>query len=230
MNKNQFIILPNLTFLKDKKIIGIDETGVGDYFGPIVSCAAFIPLKNIENVKALGIKDSKKISDKKILKISDELSKLVYYSIHHLSPQGYNSLNKIYNSNELKMFSHLNAIQKLQERLEIDYIFIDQYSTLNSIEKYYETFMSKNWANLKPFKTKVLLSTKAEDIDLSVAVASVLARGYFLRYMRDMNEKYNIEFPLGAGKKVKEFVQEFNKKNSIDTLNKVAKMHFKINK
>lgn len=198
--------------LKNKNIIGIDEVGVGDYFGPLCSAAVYVPYENIKELEKIGgIGDSKKLSDTKILSLAKKIkeSNLVKYSIFHLTPNGYNSLNKNYNANYLKMFTHLKAFSKLSE-IKVDYIFIDQYSTKNSILKYYNDFVFKNnWANLKEFNSDVLLANKAESLHISVAIASILARADFLEFMKNMNIKYNVQFPFGAGNNVKEFAEEF---------------------
>lgn len=221
--------------LTGKDIIGIDEVGVGDYFGPLCCAAVFIPHENLEKVKELGVDDSKKISNEKIKYLAKKLksSTLIKYSIHHLSPSGYNSLNKTYNANVLKMFTHLNAFRELTNKFvkDYDYVFIDQYSNKESIEKYYDELINvNNWAGLKPIKSDVFIATNGENYSLSVAAASVLARDYFLSYMENMNKKYMVNFPFGAGSKVKEFAIKFFKENNFDKnlINNVCKKSFKM--
>ncbi|UUD35348.1 ribonuclease HIII [Mycoplasmopsis caviae] len=222
----------NFSFdLEDKKIIGVDEVGVGDYFGPLCSAAVYIPKEKIQEVIDLGVKDSKKISDNKIKSIAYKLKKIVKYAIHHLSPKGYNSLNKFYNGNSLKMFSHLSAIGSLLKNIgSVDYVFIDQYSNKASIEKYYNNLVQlDNWAKFEPVQADILLAHKAENISLEVACASIIARDYFLYYMSKMNEEYECIFPFGAGSKVKNFAREFfNKYTDKETKNNVCKKSFKM--
>ncbi|MCF1355215.1 ribonuclease HIII, partial [Mycoplasma hominis] len=61
------------------ELIGVDETGVGDYFSPVISVACYIPKDNIEKLKQIGVKDSKKLSDKRIIEIFNQIENLVYY-------------------------------------------------------------------------------------------------------------------------------------------------------
>ncbi|MBZ4203499.1 ribonuclease HIII [Mycoplasma tauri] len=221
--------------LNEKNIIGVDESGVGDYFGPLCASAVFIPLQNIEKVEELGIKDSKLItSSKKIKELANKLknSGLIKYAISHLSPAGFNKLNNSYNTNVLKMFVHLSAINKVSESIDdIDYVFIDKYSNNNSIKKYYDTLIMNNWANFKPIKCDVILANKAESLSVAVAAASILARDFLIKKMDQMNNQYNVVFPLGAGNNVKVFAFNFFKKHNFDKelINNTCKKSFKMN-
>lgn len=222
--------------LENKSIIGVDEVGVGDYFGPLCACAVFIDAKNISKVAQLGIKDSKKISDKKIKELAAKLknSKLISYSLAHLNPSGYNKLNKNYNAHILKMFVHLKAINSLSAKLKndkYDYILIDKYASAENMLKYYnELVLSNNWANFKEINEDVLIANKAETYSISVAAASILARDQFLTLIVKMNEEYNTIFPLGAGQKVSEFAKDFFAKHnySEDVILNTCKKSFKM--
>ncbi|WP_027120397.1 ribonuclease HIII [Mycoplasmopsis lipofaciens] len=216
--------------LDDKNVIGVDEVGVGDYFGPLVSAAVFIPRENRQKLIDLGVKDSKKITDTKILEIAYKIKQLTKYAIHHLSPKGYNVLNKSYNANYLKMFTHLSSISQLQKTLsQIDFVFIDKYSNSKSIEKYFINLMkTNNWAKFPEIKGDILLAYKGESVSLEIACASILAREYFLNFMKKMNEQYNTIFPLGASNKVKEFAKTFFKNHPNIQKNDVCKKSFKM--
>ncbi|QDY88085.1 ribonuclease HIII [Mycoplasma anserisalpingitidis] len=212
-------------------IIGIDETGVGDYFTPLISCATYVPKENIDKLKKLGVKDSKKISDIQIIKLAPQILSLVKFSVYKLSQNGYNSLTKKYNVNELKFFTHIKATNLLLAKLNIkpDLIIIDKYSTTNSILKYHnEIMINNNWAELEDVDSDVLLITKAEGIHISVAASSIIARYKLLEYMKEQENEWNFAFPLGASEevkmKVKEFVQIYGEKN----LRNVCKLNFKI--
>ncbi|WP_027334313.1 ribonuclease HIII [Mycoplasma elephantis] len=213
----EFILFDDANIdLSDKKVIGIDEVGVGDYFGPLVSCSAYIPLENIDKVKELGVKDSKKLSDAKIQEIAPELKNLVRSFIYVLSPKGYNNMSKYNNAHEMKTFAHIktvNTVFQMMGRYRMgkpDFYFMDQFTNLDKTKEYFEKHLEKNnFANLKPFKSPLLLAHKAEDKSLAVAVASVLARNAFLESMALLNEKYNTKFPLGASNDVKRFAKDF---------------------
>ncbi|WP_029905929.1 ribonuclease HIII [Mycoplasmopsis opalescens] len=223
----QFLTDLNLEY-NDLDLIGTDECGVGDFYGPLVACAVFIPKENMSFIKDLGVKDSKLITNsKKIKEIAKQLRKMVKYSIKIFNPEGYNKLNKYYNSNQLKMFLHMFAINELEANVKkIDYIIIDQFSTLKSIQKYYDTALSDQFLNIQKFQHNVILTYKAEQKSLAVSCASILARDKFLYKIEELNREYNTQFPLGASNLVKEFHASFLKKNKNISLNKIAKLHF----
>lgn len=220
--------------LNNKLIIGVDESGVGDYFGPLCAAAVLIPLNNYQKVLNLGVTDSKKISNNKILEIAPKLKKLVIYGLAHLNPSGYNKLIKTaYNANELKMFIHLKAINQVQVKTNnlYDYVFIDQYSTTNSINGYYKKIIiNNNWANLQEIKKDIILAQHAEEKNLAVAAASILARELYLVKMQEMNNLYNLEFPLGSSNKVKDFAKNLFTKIPNEKQKEICKLSFDMTK
>ena len=131
--------------------IGVDETGVGDYFTPVVSVACFIPKNNIDEIINLGVKDSKKLNDKKIIAIAKKLFNLVFYKKTILTQSGYNKLieSKI-NNNEIKTLIHANSINRLSNELNkknnfLYSVIIDQYVLNESIlEKHFNKLLSTN--------------------------------------------------------------------------------------
>ncbi|BAW18365.1 ribonuclease HIII [Mycoplasmopsis bovigenitalium] len=215
--------------IDNKNIVGIDEVGVGDYFGPLVASAVFVPLENKNTLKELGVTDSKKITDSKIRLLAPEIKKLTKYSTYCLKPSTFNSLSRFNNGNELKMFAHLGAFTNLKIDEIIDFVLIDKYSTTNSIEKYYKKLTNPDFfAKFKQFESDVLLANKAESLSIEVACASVLARERFLIEMENMNKKFNEIFPFGASNSVKEFAANlFNRRHDIEPKD-VCKLTFKM--
>ncbi|AWX42990.1 ribonuclease HII [Metamycoplasma cloacale] len=212
------------------EIIGVDETGVGDYFGPIVSVACYIPNQHIDLIKQLNVKDSKKLTDKKILEIVPTIMKLVYYKQTILTQDGYNKLIKAkINNNEIKTLIHSNTLNNFINAYNVcNTVLIDQYTANNAIfEKHYQKLQSIPWLNVSKPKLNIILETKAEDKSLAVACASIIARAEFLKYMNVQNQKYNIEFKLGASNKVDEQAALFIQQHGITELSKVAKISFK---
>lgn len=213
-------------------ILGIDETGVGDYFTPLVACCAFLPQEMHQWAKELGVKDSKLLTNRKIKEIGKELKLKVPHSFYVLSQQGYNTMvTKKFNANELKFFIHTNAILNFEKKYQIanKEIVVDQYSTTKSINHYAQRFsFIDDFNNLYNKYNQIYLTQKAEQKYLSVACASILARYYLLEYMEKQNKDWNFAFPFGASKAVKEKVLEFKKNHGDLTLWKVAKTNFKI--
>lgn len=224
-----------LTPINDKDLIGVDETGVGDYFGPLVAAAVYVPKEKIDILKKIRIRDSKEIkTEKELFYLYQKIKENCEIGRYVLSNEGYNRLyNRLRNSHKLKYFAHSHAINQLEKILEekskkYDYIFIDQYTTKKSLYKYKEEiFLNNNWSKITNFKKTVIIAHKAENIHISVACASIVARALLIQSMREMNKKYNFEFVYGAGKIAKKLVQDFKDLYGEEKLKEVCKMHFK---
>ena len=214
--------------------IGVDETGVGDYFTPVVSVACFIPKNNIDEIINLGVKDSKKLNDKKIITIAKKLFNLVFYKKTILTQSGYNKLieSKI-NNNEIKTLIHANSINRLSNELNkknnfLYSVIIDQYVLNESIlEKHFNKLLSTNWINFNKPINNLELKTKAEDVALPVACASIIARYLLLDEMQKQNKKYNFIFPLGTNKKIIDAGVKLLSKIGIPEFKSLCKFSFK---
>lgn len=220
---------------KYNNFIGVDETGVGDYFSPIISVACFVLPQNIDKLLELKVNDSKKLSDNYILQIAPEIKKLVKWKKTALTQKGYNNLIKAnINNNEIKTLIHFSSINNLlkiiPECLEPN-VLIDQYVLNEQIfENHFNKLNSLNWISITKPNAKIELITKAESIAIPVACASIIARSLLLETMQEQNKNYKFDFPLGASNKVIEKGKEFIKTYSIEKLNEVAKVSFKTTK
>lgn len=200
--------------------VGSDEVGTGDYFGPIVVSASFVSAENIDKVASLGVRDSKKITDEKILEIAPKLMKLVPYVTYTLSPEDYNR-HGITNMNKVKAILHnkvLNTLLK-KEDFEYDYIVVDQFAL---VSKYFEHIK-----DVPEKVTNIDFTPHAEDKCVSVAVSSIISRYIFLSEMDKMSKKYGMTIPKGAGEQVDVFGREFLAKYGEDELKKAVKLNFK---
>lgn len=199
---------------------GSDEVGTGDYFGPVCVCAVLVKEEQYNEIKALGIMDSKQMSDEIIRKIAPELMNKVTYSLLILNNEKYNQVHKTNNMNAIKAKLHNQAYVNLSQKTPLpELCVIDQFCEKNSYYRYVST--EKQIINTIHFETK------AENKYLAVACGSVIARYAFLRTLDKMNEYYHFDFIKGASDLVDEAAAEFIKERGIDELNKVAKVHFK---
>ena len=210
----------NDTTYKFVSTIGSDEVGTGDYFGPIVVTASYVSKDNINFVKNLCVKDSKKLTDEKMIEIAPTLIKEIPHVTFILSPSDYNK-NGITNMNKIKAILHNKVLYSLvhKDNYDYKYIVIDQFSL---VSKYFE--------HIKDAKEKQLnltFTTHAEDKCYSVAVSSIISRYVFLKEMKTMSEKYGMVIPKGAGDIVDKFGREFVKKYGESELYNVAKLNFK---
>jgi len=208
-------------YLKTISTAGSDEVGTGDYFGPIIVTATFVPKDKLGLMNELGVNDSKKVTDDKIKKLAPELMKEIPYVTLKLSNKEYNEL-KDKNMNKIKAVLHNKALVKLFEQnpdIRPGKIVIDQFVYP---KKYFEHI------NDMPKKvTNILFLTKAEHQVYSVAAASIISRYLFLREMYKISEELGSVVPLGAGVDVDNFAKDLVKKKGFDILKQYAKINFK---
>lgn len=210
-----------------KIVIGSDETGVGDYLTPLVAAAVFVPPSSYAYFQKVGIKDSKALSDKKVLEIFELIKSKIKSSIRTMSQSYYNKLNQTYNANELKALLHLDAINALSSRIKpVDLILIDQFASEKNMNKYLQNIM-KNEKNLEDFSAPVKYVIQGEKYHITVATASIVARAHFLKLMNQQNKLWKTTFPLGTNHKVEQFALNFVKQHGQRALYKVAKLSFK---
>lgn len=216
---------------RNKNTIGADETGVGDYFTPLVAASVFISKENYSFFESLNLKDSKTLTNKKIQELATIIKANCIYNIESINQDQYNNLTALnWNANELKMILHVKNINKiLQKDIKVDNIIIDQFSTNNKIKEYQEKIISKSKGEeyKKIDDDKLILETKAESKYIAVAAAAILARDHLLNLMKLQNQKYQLIFPLGAGSIVDEFGKKFCKTYGLTELKSVTKYNFK---
>ncbi|WP_088042957.1 ribonuclease HIII [Bacillus sp. EAC] len=204
-------------------VIGSDEVGTGDYFGPMAVVASFVEPSQFELLKELGVKDSKELNDAEISKIAKKILHVVPYSLLVLHNEKYNEMQeKGNNMNKLKALLHNQAIRNIIKKLEgknYDSILIDQFTPPNLYYSYL-----KNTKEV--IRDKVQFATKAEGLHLSVAVSSILARYAFLQQMDLLSEKAGMTLPKGAGAKVDQVAANFIKLKGFDALRSFTKLHF----
>ncbi|ACF07151.1 ribonuclease HII [Metamycoplasma arthritidis] len=214
-------------------LIGVDETGVGDYFTPVISVSCFIPKTNLELVKELGVKDSKLLKENKIIELASKLKTLVKWKSLTLSQAGYNKLiSAKINNNEIKTLIHSKTINNLLKVLDqkVD-VLVDQYTISRQVyENHLIKLQSIKWLDFQKPNATIYLTTKAESKSLAVASASIIARSILLEKIKAQREQYNFNFSLGASKKIISEGLEFAKKFGLEELKKVSKFSFKITK
>lgn len=198
--------------------IGTDESGKGDFFGPLVIAGVLVDEQNAELFKELGIKDSKKLTDKKMLSLSVEIKKHAPHSIIMIANQKYNELySNIGNLNRLLAWGHARAIENILNSSTCEYVLSDKFGD----ESLIKSALMKNGRSIR-----LEQMCKAES-DIAVAAASVLARAAFVQKIQSMEETFKIKFQKGCSKLVKENAFEFVQKYGKERLNEVCKTHFK---
>lgn len=205
-----------------KQWIGSDESGKGDFFGPLVICSFYCRSDMVDNLQKWGVRDSKLLKDDAIQKTAKLI--LHTYGTHAkvmiLKPDKYNTLYDDFRKqgkklNEMMTWMHGKAITELLERYPCDGILVDQFQKSNQLTAHIK----------KTYKIVVLEKTQAES-DIAVAAASIIARYHFLETMKSLSNRYGIEFPKGASHNVIETGRIFAERFGRERLAEVAKTHF----
>lgn len=212
----------NKDYLDNSYQIGTDEVGVGDFFGPLVVAATYVTPENLNLIEKLGIKDSKKLTDTKILEIGPIVEKYFLHEVCLCSPKKLVDLkNNGWNMHKIMANLHNTAQNNLLSKIKVNpstKIYIDEFSNENLYFKYLVT----NKPNLP-----IHFETKGESSYPSVACSSVLARYHFLKIWEKMNEYFKTEIPKGAGEEVDKTVQKLLRKYSLKDLKPYMKTFFR---
>ncbi len=198
--------------------IGIDESGKGDFFGPLCIAGVQAEGESILKLKKLGVKDSKTLSDSSIIKIGNKIKAEYAHHVVKINPAKYNELYAQFkNLNHLLAWGHATAIEQLVAQTQCQNVIIDQFADERVVIRALER---------KKMQINLSQRHRAEE-DLVVAAASILARQTFLEALAHLSEKYKIEIPKGASAKTiavgKKLVIEYGS----EVLEQTAKMHFK---
>lgn len=201
--------------------IGSDEVGTGDYFGPIVVTASFVPKDKIAFIEDLGVRDSKVLTDDKILKIAPSLIQEISHCTFILNNEDYNKYQQMgFNMNKIKAILHNKVLVEMKKRHpEYDKIVVDQF-----------VYPKKYFEHIQDAKDKVMditFFTKAESICPSVAVASCISRYIFLKKIDELSDTIHTPILKGAGVDVDKLAADIVKEYGEDYLRQIAKLNFK---
>ncbi|KAF0819441.1 Ribonuclease HIII [Bacillus sp. ZZV12-4809] len=204
-------------------VIGSDEVGTGDYFGPITVVAAYVKKDQIPLLKELGVKDSKNLGDERIIEIAKQIKNIVPHSLLTLHNEKYNKLQQAgMSQGRIKALLHNQAIGHVLGKIspeKPEAILIDQFAK----EEIYYNYL-KNQKTIQ--RERVFFSTKAEGIHLAVAAASILARYAFVRHFENLSTKAGFRLTKGAGPKVDEAAARLIREKGREALPLFVKLHF----
>lgn len=198
--------------------IGIDESGKGDYFGPLVIAAVYVAREQENELRAAGVRDSKTLSDKKATALAEQIRVLCPSTVVAIGPPRYNSLYASFkNLNRLLAWGHARALENLLEQVPCERVVADQFGD--------ERFLKS--ALMAKGRTVTLIQKPRAEEEIAVAAASIVARAEFLRRLQDLSTHHGIPLPKGASDAViaagKAFVQRYGR----EALDQVAKIHFR---
>ena len=180
---------------KDKDpddLIGIDESGKGDYFGPLVIAAVRVTADQKKSLESLGITDSKKLSAHSISFLAKQIIKRCQHTVLIMGNQSYNEVYAKYgNLNHMLAWGHLKVLEDTLKQGDCKHALSDQFGNASLL---------KSSLRAKDLKVTLYQRPRAES-NIAVACASILARHNFVSQMDEMSEHYKITFPKGSTKK-----------------------------
>jgi ribonuclease HIII len=205
----------------DEPIIGTDESGKGDYFGPLVIAAMLVKPEDVPVLATLGARDSKLVGDREAIDMARQLLDAYPTRIHVVSigPERYNELHEQFgrNLNRLLAWGHATAVAEVLAKEPCGRVLSDKFGN----ERLIADALKK-----KDIVVKLDQRVRAESHP-AVAAASILARARFLVELRRLGEQIGEKLHKGAGAPVDVIARSLWKKGGLPLLGRVAKLHFK---
>jgi len=213
------VIHQSSLFPVEKGHIGTDESGKGDYFGPLSVAGVLLPDKQQKVLEELGVKDSKRLSENRVRELAEVIRKGYKYSLVVIGPEKYNELyQKLRNLNKMLAWAHSRAIENILEEAPCSLAITDQFGdklfVLNALMK-------------KGRNIELIQKPKAEE-DIAVAAASILARSEFLKRLYFLSQDVGMDLPKGSSPMAEEAGVKLVMQHGSKILDKVAKKHFKL--
>jgi len=211
--------------IENLSAVGSDEVGVGDYLAPLVVTSVYVDASQIEELQALGVKDSKSMTDKRICNIANSIKDILPHKTVVFENKYYNAMiDRGLNAHVVKSFLHNKALAELTSILPEypKYIIVDEFASIENHFKY---------LNQLPKKPNILRKNlhfikKGESVHIAVAAASILARQAFVEYMDDLSERLDMEVLKGASAKVDTCAQNIVAKHGEIAFKDICKWHF----
>jgi len=202
--------------------VGSDETGKGDFLGPLVVAAAFVRPGQEALLAEYGVRDSKTVGDREAASIADLLRVTLPHAIVAIDPPRYNELHREMGSNlnRLLAWAHGKAIEEVLAKREAAgaaLLVVDQFAKGPLVPR-----------ALGPLGRALRLEmrTRAED-NPAVAAASILARAAFLAGLKRLGDSIGVALAKGAGPPADQAARRVLARGGPALLARVAKMHFK---
>jgi len=200
--------------------VGTDESGKGDYFGPLVIAGVYLTPQAGKLLKTLGIRDSKELSDYQIKQLATEIKKMneIIFDVVLISPEKYNRLYaKMGNLNRLMGWAHARVIENLLGKCDAGEVISDKFGN----EKIILDALQQRGRSINLQQV-----TKAEKF-IAVAAASILARDAMVKWFNTHSKKYKLKIPKGSSLEVESTARNILKKYGEEELNRLVKLHFK---
>jgi len=200
---------------------GIDESGKGDFLGPLVIAGTYVDREIVRYLLKLGVIDSKKVgSDNRIKILAEGIRNTpgIATNVVLIGPEKYNTLyDKFANLNDLLAWGHARVIENLlTQRPDCCRSLSDKFAN----ERVIERALLKQGRQLQ-----IDQRTKAES-DIAVAAASILAREKFILWLQNRSKQLGVPLPKGVSAAVEAAARSVVEKHGREVLQTIAKMHF----
>jgi ribonuclease HIII len=199
-------------------IIGVDESGKGDFFGPLVVAGVLAEREQAQLLAEWGVRDSKTIADRRVIEMAAKIRQAFVVNVVVIGPEKYNELyGRIRNLNRLLGWGHARVIENILAKKPALAALSDKFGD----DRYIIDSLQKEGKKIE------LIQMVRGEAHPAVAAASVVARAEFLRRMDMLSTEYQVVLPRGASAAVDAVGRELVKKSGPGILDKIAKRHFK---
>lgn len=201
---------------------GLDESGKGDFFGPVIAATVIADREAIAMWRDAGAQDSKKMTESKILEL-DRLIRSTRGAVVKTCFCGMLKYNELMarpraNLNALLAWEHATALKLALDDKMVPWGLLDQFTEQPLVQRELQKKGVENF--------DLRMRTKAEE-DPVVAAASVVARAEFVRQMHALSQRFGEKLQKGAGPLVKKQAHEIIAKFGVRALGDFAKLHFR---
>jgi ribonuclease HIII len=204
--------------------IGTDESGKGDFFGPLVCAGVYADGDSAGMLQEMGVRDSKRLSDGRCRELAEGIKASCRdrYSVVEITPARYNDLYERFrregkNLNTLLAWAHARALENLLSRVACTRAITDQFAD----PRFVQSKLQQRGKRIE------LIQMPRAEVHIAVAAASVLARSRFLERLEELSTRFGTVLPKGASNAVVQAGQALVKRHGAGTLRQVAKLHFK---
>lgn len=199
----------------DTYVTGSDETGKGDYFGPLVVVAVRVSPEDRAKLEDSPVTDSKKLTDEACARMAPALMDRFEHAIARLDPPEYNVVHaREKNLNPMLADLHAQALREIVQ--DGDRVVVDRFANEKLVA-----------SRMKGLDIELIQTPRAESLEPAVAAASVIARHTFVEALAELSASYAVELRKGAGSPTDKAARAFVKLHGFDELENVAKLHFK---
>jgi len=204
--------------------IGTDESGKGDFFGPLVCAGVYVDEASAGVLEGLGVRDSKQLSDRRCRALSDDIQATCFeqYAIVEISPPRYNELYEQFRRegktlNTLLAWAHARVLENILAKIDCPRAITDQFADPRFVQ-----------SKLQERGKKIeLLQMPRAEAHIAVAAASILARARFLKRLEELAAQWGMPLPKGASPAVIQAGRALVRQRGKEALRQVAKLHFK---